>query len=116
MRISDWSSDVCSSDLSSSNHPLAQAIVCHIKAAGILTPAASDAFATAGKAAHATVGGRPLAIGTPVYAAQAAALSPEQHAALEALKNNGKTGVALIEEQVREGLGPIGRGRGGERG
>src|SRR3546814_18076366 len=78
MRISDWSSDVCSSDLSSSNHPLAQAIVCHTKAAGILTPAASDAFATAGKAAHATVVGRPLAIGSPVYAAQAAALSPEQ--------------------------------------
>src|SRR3546814_9655027 len=60
MRISDWSSDVCSSDL-----------------------------------------------GSPVYAAQAAALSPEQHAAIEALQNNGKTVVVLIDEQAREALGLV---------
>src|SRR3546814_13590275 len=53
---------------SGSNHPLAKAIVSHAEAANSLIPAASHAYATAGKAVHASVAGRPLAIGSPIYA------------------------------------------------
>src|SRR3546814_8358835 len=60
MRMSDWSPDVCSSDL-----------------------------------------------GSPVYAAQPEARSRECHAAIEALQNNGKTVVVLIDEQAREALGLV---------
>lgn len=92
---------------SSSNHPLAKAIVKHVEVAGILIPAASNASATAGKAAHATVAGRALAIGSPVHAAQAAILSPEQHAQIKALQSDGKTVSVLFDEQTRESLGLV---------
>jgi Cd2+/Zn2+-exporting ATPase len=92
---------------SGSNHPLAKAIVRHAESANILVPAASDASATAGKAVHATVAGRPLAMGSPVYAAQAATLSPEQLAHIEALQNDGKTVSVLVDEQTRVALGLV---------
>lgn len=92
---------------SGSNHPLAKAIVSHAEATNIIIPTASDASATAGKAVHATVAGRPLAIGSPVYAAQAATLSPEQHIRIEALQNDGKTVSVLFDEQTREILGLV---------
>jgi len=90
-----------------SNHPLAKAIVRHAETANILIPAASHASATAGKAVHATVAGRALAIGSPVYASQAAALSPGQHAYIEAMQNDGKTVSVLFDEQTREALGLV---------
>src|SRR5690606_4077376 len=90
---------------SGSNHPLAKAIVNHAEAAGTLIPAASNAFATAGIAVHATVAGRPLAIGSLVHAAQVAALSPEQHARIDTMQNDGKTVSVLFDEQTRESLG-----------
>lgn len=92
---------------SSSNHPLAKAIVSHAESSNILIPAASDAFATAGKAVHATVADRALAIGSPIYAAQAATLSPEQHAQIEALQDSGKTVSVLVDEHTREALGLV---------
>lgn len=90
---------------SGSNHPLAKAIVGRAEAAGIAIPAASHASATAGKAVHATVAGRPLAIGSPVHAAEAATLSSVQHARIEALQLEGKTVSVLFDEQAREALG-----------
>ncbi len=92
---------------SGSNHPLAKAIVAHAEAADTLIPTASNASATAGKAVHATVAGRALAIGSPVYTAQAAILSTEQQAQIETLQNDGKTVSVLFDEQSREALGLV---------
>lgn len=92
---------------SGSNHPLAKAIVSHAEAANSLIPAASHAYATAGKAVHASVAGRKLAIGSPIYAAQAAALTQEQRARIEALQHDGKTVSVLLDEQTREVLGLV---------
>lgn len=92
---------------SGSNHPLAKAIVAHAEAADTLIPTASNASATAGKAVHATVAGHALAIGSPVYAAQAAILSTEQQAQIETLQNDGKTVSVLFDEQSREALGLV---------
>ena len=92
---------------SGSNHPLARAIVAHAEAANIIIPAALHASATAGKAVHATVAGRALAIGSPVYAAQVATLSPAQETQIAALQHDGKTVSVLFDEQSREALGLV---------
>ena len=90
-----------------SSHPLAEAIVSHAEAAKIVIPVASKASATAGKAVHATIAGRALAIGSPVYAADEASISAEQQAQIEALQNEGKTVSVLFDEQSREVLGLV---------
>lgn len=92
---------------SGSNHPLAKAIVSHAEAANSLIPAASHGYATAGKAVHASVAGRKLAIGSPIYAVQAAALTQGQRARIEALQHDGKTVSVLLDEQTREALGLV---------
>ncbi len=92
---------------SASSHPLAKAIIDHAKAANIAIPVASKAYATAGKAVHATVAGRSLAIGSPVYAANEISITPKQHAQIEALQNEGKTVSVLFDEQNREVLGLV---------
>ncbi|MGP4733497.1 MULTISPECIES: heavy metal translocating P-type ATPase [unclassified Psychrobacter] len=92
---------------SASSHPLAKAIIDHTKAANISIPIASNAYATAGKAVHATVAGRPLAIGSPVYAATETSISLEQDAKIEALQNEGKTVSVLFDEQSCEVLGLV---------
>ncbi|WP_296244322.1 MULTISPECIES: heavy metal translocating P-type ATPase [unclassified Psychrobacter] len=92
---------------SGSNHPLANAIVEHAKAAGLVVPKASSARATAGKAVHATVAERVLAIASPVYAATEALLSAKQQAQIEALQNEGKTVSVLFDEKSREALGLV---------
>ncbi|AWB33920.1 MULTISPECIES: heavy metal translocating P-type ATPase [Alcaligenaceae] len=92
---------------SGSNHPLAKAIVSHAEAANSLIPAASHAYATAGKAVHASVAGRQLAIGSPIYTAQAATLTEGQRARIEALQHDGKTVSVLLDEQTREVLGLV---------
>ena len=90
-----------------SSHPLAKAIIDHANAADIVIPVATKAYATAGKAVHASVAGRSLAIGSPVYAADETSISPEQNAQIEALQNEGKTVSVLFDEQSREVLGLI---------
>lgn len=92
---------------SGSAHPLAKAIVSHAEAAHIVIPAAAGAFATPGKAAHASVAGRRLAIGSPTHARRAAALSFEQRARIRALQHEGKTVSVLLDEQSREALGVV---------
>ncbi|MDN5843583.1 MAG: cadmium-translocating P-type ATPase [Alcaligenaceae bacterium] len=98
---------LCASIESGSSHPFAKAIVAHTDAAGLAIPAASTAFATAGKAVHAEVAGRHLAVGSPLYAAQAATLSPGQLAHIQALQHDGKTVSVLLDEQSREVLGLV---------
>ena len=90
-----------------SSHPLARAIVDHAKAAKVVIPDASNAFATAGKAVHATVAGRSLAIGSPVYVAEKVMLPAEQQIQIEMLQNDGKTVSILFDEQTREALGLV---------
>lgn len=92
---------------SSSSHPLAKAIIDHAKAAQVPIPVASKAYATAGKAIHATVAGRPLAIGSPVYATDKGLLSIDQQADIEVLQKAGKTVSVLFDEQSGEVLGLI---------
>lgn len=92
---------------SASSHPLAKAIIDHAKAANIAIPVASKAYATAGKAVHATVAERALAIGSPVYAANETSITPKQNAQIEALQNEGKTVSVLFDEQSREVLGLV---------
>lgn len=92
---------------SGSNHPLANAIIEHAKTAGLVIPKAFNARATAGKAVHATVAERALAIGSPVYAAAEALLSAKQQAQIEALQNEGKTVSVLFDEKSRETLGLV---------
>ncbi|HEY9280278.1 MAG TPA: HAD-IC family P-type ATPase, partial [Eoetvoesiella sp.] len=53
------------------------------------------------------VAGRALTIGSPVYAAQAARLSPQQHAHIEAMQNDGKTVSVLFDDKTREALGLV---------
>ncbi|WP_286795879.1 heavy metal translocating P-type ATPase [Psychrobacter sp. UBA6291] len=92
---------------SASSHPLAKAIIDHAKAANIAMPVASNAYATAGKAVHATVAGHALAIGSPVYAANETSITPKQNTQIEALQNEGKTVSVLFDEQNREVLGLV---------
>ena len=92
---------------SASSHPLAKAIIDHAKAANIVIPVASKAYATAGKAVHATVAERALAIGSPVYAANQTSITSKQNAQIEALQNEGKTVSVLFDEQSREVLGLV---------
>ncbi|WP_201567296.1 heavy metal translocating P-type ATPase [Psychrobacter sp. JCM 18900] len=92
---------------SASSHPLAKAIIDHTKAANISIPITSNAYATAGKAVHATVAGRPLAIGSPVYATEKSLLSIDQQADIEVLQKEGKTVSVLFDEQSCEVLGLV---------
>ncbi|MGM8885364.1 heavy metal translocating P-type ATPase [Psychrobacter sp. 1U2] len=92
---------------SSSNHPLANAIVDYAKAAEVAIPNATNAFATAGKAVHATVNERSLVVGSPVYAADESLLLPEQQVQIESLQNEGKTVSVLFDEHSAEVIGLV---------
>ena len=90
-----------------SSHPLAIAIVDHAKAANVVIPESSNAFATAGKAVHATIAGRSLAIGSLVYVAENVLVSDEQQTQIETLQNEGKTVSVLFDDQTRSALGLV---------
>ncbi|QBP12543.1 heavy metal translocating P-type ATPase [Cupriavidus metallidurans] len=88
-----------------SNHPLAKAIVERAHADELSVPKATDASATAGKAVHATVHGRKLAVGSPTHAEQVAKLSTAQRKTIEQLEDGGKTVAVLFDEQEKAVLG-----------
>ena len=92
---------------SASSHPLAKAIIDYANDADIIILVATNAYATAGKAVHATVAGRALAIGSPVYAADETSITSKQNTQIETLQNEGKTVSVLFDEQSREVLGLI---------
>lgn len=98
---------LCAAVESGSSHPLATAILHRADEAGIAIPAASNASATAGKAAYAEVAGRRLAIGSPVYASQSAAITSDQTQRIAALQTEGKTVSVLLDEQDRKALGLV---------
>src|SRR3546814_1637526 len=77
MRISDWSSDVCSSDLalaaaveSQSEHPIAHGIVAEAKDRGLNWSKASDVRNTTGEGIVANVGGEDIRIVSPGHLAR----------------------------------------------
>ncbi len=88
-----------------SNHPLAKAIVSRAEDTGIAIPAALDASATPGKAVHATVDGRRLAVGSPAHTAQVASLGGLERKAIEKLESLGNTVAVLFDEQSKQVLG-----------
>lgn len=90
---------------SGSNHPLAKAIIAHAESANVVIPAATNASTTAGKAVHATIGGRNLTVGSPSHAAQAIKLTSEHLKRIEELEDGGKTVAVLFDEQAPEVLG-----------
>ncbi|MFC4173257.1 heavy metal translocating P-type ATPase [Microvirga sp. GCM10011540] len=90
-----------------SNHPLAKAIVGRAETAGIAIPSARDASATPGKAVHATVGGRRLAVSSPTHAAQAARVGALERKAIEKLEDGGNTVAVLFDEHSKEVLGLV---------
>jgi Cd2+/Zn2+-exporting ATPase len=90
-----------------SNHPLAKAILGRAEAAGIAIPSAIDASATPGKAVHATVGGRRLAVSSPTHAATAARMGALERKAIEKLEASGNTVAVLFDETSREVLGLV---------
>src|SRR5699024_10649349 len=73
----------------------------------VAIPAASNSYATAGKAVHATVNQRTLAIGSPVYAANETVIAASQQAEIETLQNEGKTASVLIDGGGHEVLGLV---------
>ncbi len=92
---------------SGSSHPLAKAIVSHAEDANIVIPVAFNAYATAGKAVHATVSNRRLAIGSPVYVSHETVVTADQQVHIETLQNEGKTVSLLFDEESREVLGLV---------
>ena len=90
-----------------SSHPLAKAIIGRAETDGIAVPLARDASATAGKAVHATVAGRRLAVSSPTHAAKAATLGALERSAIEKLEDLGNTVAVLFDEQAREVLGLV---------
>ena len=92
---------------SGSNHPLAKAIVARAETAAIAVPAATDASATAGKAVHATVQGRRLAVSSPAHAIKVATVDGTALEAIEKLEGRGNTVAVLFDEQTKEVLGLV---------
>ncbi|WP_102124887.1 heavy metal translocating P-type ATPase [Deinococcus planocerae] len=84
-----------------SAHPLAKAIV--ERARGLNVPAPQAAKAIPGKAVTAVVDGEDLAVGSPRYVQERTGLTPEVQARVEALEEQGKTVVVLLN-----GHGPLG--------
>ncbi|WP_022802544.1 heavy metal translocating P-type ATPase [Deinococcus ficus] len=78
-----------------SSHPLAKAILAHAQGADL--PAVQDARALPGKAVLATLDGRELAVGSPRYAQDRGALSAEAERTAQALEQQGKTVVTLLD-------------------
>src|SRR5690606_1964743 len=88
-----------------STHPLAKAIVEEAEVQQLAVPAATQAGAVAGAAAHARVQGRALVIASPAYAARTVALGGANTNHIEALQREGKTVVVLFDEQAGHVLG-----------
>jgi len=90
-----------------SSHPLAKAIIGRAETDGVAVPLAQDASATAGKAVHATVAGRRLAVSSPTHAAKVTTLGVLERSAIEKLEDRGNTVAVLFDEQAKEVLGLI---------
>ena len=87
-----------------SSHPLAKAIVEKASEAGVRIPPSSDQQAIQGKGARASVQGRTLLVGSPKYAAELTSLPAQVAGQIEALEQQGKTVVLLMNPPTPLGL------------
>src|SRR3546814_2320689 len=111
MRISDWSSDVCSSDLlgegdenaelalaaaveSQSEHPIAHGIVAEAKDRGLNWSKASDVRNITGEGIVANVGGEDIRIVSPGHLARTSEEISDPR--LKKLESQGKNVVVLV--------------------
>src|SRR3546814_13093918 len=96
MRISDWSSDVCSSDL-----PLALAVVAAAKDRGIALPEVTDFDSPTGKGAFGTVDGKRISLGNARFLSESGidVRALEQQA--DELRHDGATAIFIgIDKQA----------------
>lgn len=90
---------------SASSHPLGKAIIAHAHSKNLAIDRAVDASSTPGRAVHATVNGRRLAVGSPAYATEAGGVDATLRNTIALLEASGNTVVALIDEQKVAVLG-----------
>src|SRR3546814_9855226 len=95
MRISDWSSDVCSSDLRASEHPLALAIVDAALARDIDIPAVSDFDSPTGKGALGTVVGKRITLGNARFLDEEGVATSSLAAQADQLRADGATAIFM---------------------
>ncbi|MBS1766968.1 MAG: heavy metal translocating P-type ATPase [Acidobacteria bacterium] len=80
---------------SQSDHPLARAILAHVQAQGVAFTAAQDFRIVQGKGAEATVDGQRVWLGSHLFLEERGLETPEVHAQLESLSQEGRSVVAL---------------------
>ncbi len=80
---------------SQSDHPLAHAIVAHVKSRGVALMVARDFQLLQGKGATAVLEGRAHWLGSHRFLEERGVETPEIHAQLEALEGDGRTVVAI---------------------
>jgi Cd2+/Zn2+-exporting ATPase len=80
---------------SQSDHPLARAIVAHVKSQGVVFIPAQDFQTLQGKGATAVLDGRTHWLGSHRFLEEQGAETPEIHAQLESLETDGRTVVAF---------------------
>lgn len=82
-----------------SDHPLARAIVSHVKAAGIANAAAEDVRAVNGRGVTARINGKQFWLGSHRYLEELGQETPELHDHIERLSTAGRTVVVMGDEQ-----------------
>ncbi len=80
---------------SQSDHPLARAILAHVQGQGVAFTAAQDFRIVQGKGAEATVDGQRVWLGSHLFLEEKGLETPEVHAQLESLSQEGRSVVAL---------------------
>lgn len=82
-----------------SEHPLARAVVAHAQERGIRPTPAEDFQVLQGKGASATLGGRPVWIGSHRYLEERSQETPDMHRRLEALSSAGSSVVVVGNDE-----------------
>jgi len=87
-----------------SSHPIAIAILNHAKQKSVAVPQAEDARAIAGQGVEGSVGGTPMFLGAPRFAAARVDKGAEDHWPINRLEMEGKTVAALVSGGKIAGL------------
>lgn len=87
-----------------SSHPLAEAVLAHAEGEGIAFEAGRDARAIPGRGVEAQLGGEIVFVGSPRYAEERGAMTPDAKARIEALEAEGKTVAAVFRASALSGV------------
>lgn len=87
-----------------SSHPLAEAVLAHAEGQGIAFEAGRDARAIPGRGVEAQLGGEIVFVGSPRYAEERGAMTPDAKARIEALEAEGKTVAAVFRANALSGV------------